>query len=397
MANILILTHWTNGDVLPFFKIGKLLKSSGHDVTIFTHCVFEDTAKKYGLNFVSIDELPEYMEMQKDFPVLADAVNGIENVIAFQNKFHGTERLLREYERMKPYCKKENTLLIFRHRSSVAALLMAEKLSVPAISVFLAPNYLSHLDFHEEIMGDAIRAEINNARKILGLPPINSWTEWMCSATGMIGLWPNWFASDEEGWPKKIKVLGFPAMELSQEKADKTIGDYLEEHGKCVIVSGGTSKMVSADFYRIAIKACEIAKVGCIAVIPFEELKPAEKCEGALIVEKLDLRDVLGRVDAIIHHGGMGTLSEALFFKVPQILLAHLVDRPENAQRLRANKLCLSYPPKRWQPEKIAEGIRQILSDDYRREYEQRLKNLNCFTGEELNDYISEILDGRNT
>ena len=394
MANILFLTHWTDGDVLPFFKIGRLLKTYGHEITIFTHCVFEDTAKKYGFHFVPIDSQAEYLEMQKDFPVLADAVNDMESVVAFQNKYHGVERLLREYECIKPYCEKEDTLLIFRHRSSMAALLLADKLSLPAISVFLAPNYLSHLDFHEEIMGDAMKVEINKAREMIGLPQIDSWTKWMCSATGIIGLWPKWFASEEEGWPSKLKVMGFPTIEPSQDEPDQLIEKYLERHSKCVIVSGGTSKMVSADFYQTAIKACQFAQVGCIAVIPFEELKPKEEFDGVLMVAKLDLRATLAKVDGIIHHGGMGTLSEALFFKVPQIIMAHLVDRPENAQRLRENDLCLSYPPKRWQPERVAEGIQKILSNVYRKEYEHRIDHLNCFAGEELNDYILEILKG---
>ena len=78
MANILFLTHWTDGDVLPFFKIGRLLKTYGHEITIFTHCVFEDTAKKYGFHFVPIDSQAEYLEMQKMYLAFAYHIkNGV--------------------------------------------------------------------------------------------------------------------------------------------------------------------------------------------------------------------------------------------------------------------------------------------------------------------------------
>lgn len=171
------------------------------------------------------------------------------------------------------------------------------------------------------------------------------------------------------------------------------VKNYLEKHSKCVIVSAGTSKMVSADFYKTAIKACQIAQVGCIAVIPFEEFIPQEECNEVLIVNKLDIRATLAKVNGIIHHGGMGTLSEALFFKVPQIIMAHFVDRPENAQRLRENDLCINYPPKRWQPERVAEGLQRILGDEYRKEYEKKIDNLSCFVREDMNKYVMEILE----
>jgi len=32
MANIVITTHWTDGDVLPFIKIGSELRKRGHRV-----------------------------------------------------------------------------------------------------------------------------------------------------------------------------------------------------------------------------------------------------------------------------------------------------------------------------------------------------------------------------
>jgi len=49
MANILIATHWTGGDVYPFIRIGKALKRRGHDVTIFTHCIYKNIVEQDGM------------------------------------------------------------------------------------------------------------------------------------------------------------------------------------------------------------------------------------------------------------------------------------------------------------------------------------------------------------
>ena len=54
MGNVVIVTHWLDGDVIPFIRIGKELKKRKHDVTLITHCHFEDAARKAGIDFVRV-------------------------------------------------------------------------------------------------------------------------------------------------------------------------------------------------------------------------------------------------------------------------------------------------------------------------------------------------------
>jgi len=66
MANIVITTHWTDGDVLPFIKIGSELRKRGHRVTLITHCYYKNMAKSQGLDFEAWDSPEQHRQMLED-------------------------------------------------------------------------------------------------------------------------------------------------------------------------------------------------------------------------------------------------------------------------------------------------------------------------------------------
>ena len=96
MANVILVTHWTGGDVYPFIRLGKLLRIEGHDVTILTHCVYEEKAKAAGLRFLPVDTMEEYKDLNRDLSMLADPIGRKDEYLRFHSLYHGKERLLRE-------------------------------------------------------------------------------------------------------------------------------------------------------------------------------------------------------------------------------------------------------------------------------------------------------------
>jgi UDP:flavonoid glycosyltransferase YjiC (YdhE family) len=92
--------------------------------------------------------------------------------------------------------------------------------------------------------------------------------------------------------------------------------------------------MLHADFYSAAIGA--VARVGrpALVVTPYRDLLPDPLPAHARWVPSLPFAAVLPAVDAIVHHGGIGTAMRALRSGTPQVILAHGLDRPDNAARL---------------------------------------------------------------
>ena len=54
------------GDVFPFIWLGRQLLARGHRVTMITACLFEEQAKKAGLNFIPFGKKDEFEAMMHD-------------------------------------------------------------------------------------------------------------------------------------------------------------------------------------------------------------------------------------------------------------------------------------------------------------------------------------------
>ena len=226
MANIVLVTHGTGGDVRPFIKLGRILKDLNHEVTIITHCIYQEEAEKNFLNFVALDNYEEYKERIDKLSTLSDAIKEFKKYNDFNKKYCGFSQLYKEYKIIRNYCKKKNTIIIFRHRFSLAGLLAAEKEQIPAISLFLAPNYIQHLKLHEEIIGEIMKKEINKVREKIKLKDIDNWTEWMCSTKLKIALWPEWYAKEEVESIKNTIAIGFPEKRYKVKSTAK-LNDFL--------------------------------------------------------------------------------------------------------------------------------------------------------------------------
>ncbi|MBY5768540.1 glycosyltransferase family 1 protein [Rhizobium leguminosarum] len=367
MANILLVTHWTGGDVIPFVRMGMLLRRRGHRVRIFTHHVYEREAMNADLQFTSLDTAEAWASMTNDLALLSDPVMHIEDTIRFSKKYHGRNNILSEYEKISEYSIPGDTVVIGRHRSSVSALIAAEKHQLPVASVMLAPNYLSHLSLHEDLFGKMMAHEVNGARAEIGLGDIQSWTGWMCSPKRILGMWPEWFAPREADWPKSLLTLDFP---IQFEERNQTLPDevrlLLANGTKPVLITAGTSKMVKPEFYQVAQDACHRLGRPAILVAQHDELVPAHLNENVHVFRYLPIAEVMPYVSAVIHHGGIGTLSEAVRAGVPQLILPYYADRPDNAFRLSELGVAEFFPPALWEPAQISESMSRLLTPEFK-------------------------------
>jgi UDP:flavonoid glycosyltransferase YjiC (YdhE family) len=66
------------------------------------------------------------------------------------------------------------------------------------------------------------------------------------------------------------------------------------------------------------------------------------------------------RMAAVIHHGGIGTIACATATGVPQLILAHGADRPDNALRLQRLGVAEYLPPTAWRPGVLAEKLNEL-------------------------------------
>ena len=81
-----------------------------------------------------------------------------------------------------------------------------------------------------------------------------------------------------------------------------------------------------------------------------------------------DLSAVLPRCAAIVHHGGIGTLAQAIAAGTPQLTMPMGFDQPDNATRLARLGIGRWVRPAEFTAEHVAAALRGLLDDPRTRE-----------------------------
>lgn len=115
--------------------------------------------------------------------------------------------------------------------------------------------------------------------------------------------------------------------------------------------------MINPLFYQVSVDACKLANKAAVLVVPFDELVPQNLPRNIVRFKSVPLKKLMSDVCAVIHHGGIGTASEAVACGIPQMILPHMADRPDNAHRLRNLGVAKVFPELRWSPELLAQGL----------------------------------------
>lgn len=363
MANVVMTTHWTGGDVYPFIRMGKILALRGHQVTIITHCAYEKKARDAGLNFTAIDTPGEWAEFLVDDARVGNPLNNLEGVIAFRAKYQCKQRFLAEYERVVANCAARDTVLFVRHLDSVAALLAAEKLGIPIIAAYMAPSFLTQLGADEELFGARLVAELNATRAALELPPARNWHAWWSAPKKVLGFWPSWFDTIGAESSTPIVPVGF-ALDEDEAKAvlPVEVQDFLANNPAPILISGGTGKQLKAGFYEICAQACQLLGRPALLVTQHADLVPTSLPDTIKWFSYLPFAKLMPLMGAIIHHGGINTCAQGLAAGIPQLVLGYYYDRPGNGYRLKQLGVADYLPPVQWKPDVIAQTLRHILT-----------------------------------
>ncbi len=352
-------THGSHGDVLPFVALGRALRDRGHKVELLTHAPFRGLAEREGLEFTAIDTAEAYEANLSDTPPLLGAglrrwrayyeANGLFEQIAFETRL--------ALERYVP----GETILVGRHTTAISTLFAAEALDAPAAWVAVTPiQYMSERGIahtYAKTMAD----HLDDLRKGIGLPPVKDWAAWFASAHLDVALWPSWFDQAGTPAPKRVRLTGAP---LGDSSSDHELPAEAEEllDQDAVLVTGGTGRMLHDRFYEVAIEACRAVGRPALLAVRHRDLVPETLPDGMRWFPGLPFAQVVPRVGAILHHGGIGTLIRAATSGTPQVVLAHGFDRAENGARVAAAGLGSWLPEQRWSAEEAAALLKAALT-----------------------------------
>ncbi|HEY6564935.1 MAG TPA: nucleotide disphospho-sugar-binding domain-containing protein, partial [Pirellulaceae bacterium] len=109
---------------------------------------------------------------------------------------------------------------------------------------------------------------------------------------------------------------------------------FLGEGRPPVVVTPGSANRFGESFFATALEAHERLGIRTILVSRFREHVPHPLPRQSRHIEFASFAQLLPRTAAIVHHGGIGTVAQALAAGIPQVIHPLSHDQPDNGSRV---------------------------------------------------------------
>ncbi len=373
------------GDVNPMLAIARELHRSGERVLFLTSERYLPLAQRAGLLVHSLVSEEQFQRMSRH-PQL-------------WHPRHGAKLLLREavehflethYDWLEATCVPGQTVLVSHVLDFSGRIYRDRYPQIPFVSVLPAPAMLRSRQTPPRLSSqvwersiprwmipglyrladlwvDRVGAgAINRLRKRIGLPPVVRMLDrWWWSPDLVLGLFPEWYSiASEDRWPE-LELIGFPLADSADVLAPQVaqqLSDLLEKFGtdKPLVFAPGTAHEQAGKFLESAAAVCEALNMPGVLLSPNAEQQPTRLPPRVVTAEYLPFSQLLPHAAAIIHHGGVGTTSQALRAGVPQIVVPMAFDQFDNAERV-AKLECGSWLPMAKQsPSRLVAHLRNL-------------------------------------
>jgi len=381
-VHIIIVTIGSSGDVHPFLGLGMALAGRGHRVTLATNPYFEQLVRLGGMEFVPLDTEKNFREMIAD-PMVWHRYLGVKTVME-----RGVLRQIRPvYDAIAERYEPGETVVV---GSSLAfgARVAQEHLGIPLATVHLAPSVflstykspvlpglfmpdwlprpLKQFQFWSTealVLDRMIGGPLNALRRELGLAPARRiMSRWWHSPDRVIAMFPEWYAAPQPDWPPQTTLAGFPLYdEQGLTEPPSEVAEFLAEGDPPIVFTPGSANVFGHRFFAEAAEACRLLGRRGMLLTRFSEQIPRELPSGVRHFDFVPFRTLLPKVAALVHHGGIGTLSQGLAAGVPQLIMPMSFDQPDNAARIARLGVGTSLSPRRFRGPAVARRLAELL------------------------------------
>jgi rhamnosyltransferase subunit B len=245
------------------------------------------------------------------------------------------------------------------------------------------PRTLKRILFYASdrfVIDRALAPEINRFREEQSLPPVKHiFGDWMHSPLASIGLFPDWFASPQPDWPLQTHLTGFIFHDkrVEDEQLPQDVLDFLDAGDPPIVFTPGTAMKHGGQFFEASIQACQMLGRRGMLLTQHKDQLPSKLPEGIRHFDYLPFSLVLPRVAALVHHGGIGTIAQALAAGIPQVIRPMTHDQPDNAARVQLLGTGVSVSPTDYTAQTVSEKLNALLSSPdvltHGKEYSQRI------------------------
>ncbi len=374
--HFLCSTFGSAGDVFPMVGLAIELRRRGHSVTIATNAHFEPLAREHDIPFETLGTQDDYIACAAN-PDLWHPQRAFSHVFSFFRPV-----LKRQYELFADAAGRRDTAgvtscfgfgaLLARetHRLPILTLHLQPAVlwsdsDPPALPGLFGPRWLKGLLYRigERCFIDPVVCPfLNEWRKELGLSPVRKITRWWNSPDGVLGMFPEWFAPPQPDWPQNLIQTDFPLWNhRSSESLSEDVARFLGEGDSPIVFTPGSANVHGRPFFEAAITACNHLRRRGIFLTEFPEQLPQPLPASIAHFKYVPLDILLPRVAAFVHHGGIGSTSQALLAGIPQVLMPLAHDQFDNGARIIRLGVGESIPAKRFIGLRLADALARLF------------------------------------
>lgn len=393
-ARIVIATVGSLGDLFPFLAIGQELSARGHRVAIATHGIHQATIEQAGLDFADASGIPEPEDREAFIARAFDRWRGPRFVV---HDFAAKD-VRASYEKLAPIVANADAMITTT--LAFAAQILGEQLNAAGklcwLSAVLAPaGFLSAYDppatgiaLLDPLMRGAPRrgrrlqglarcitqgwtAPVRDFRRSLGLPPVSPlgdpFHRGQHAPQGVLALFSPLLGQPQPDWPAQAHVTGF-ARYVQTAELDRPLRAFLDAGAAPLVFTlGSTAVHMGADFLRESLAAALGLSQRAVLLTGSAEMRaklPADLPASIHAVDYAPHAALFPCACVIIHHGGIGTSSEALYAGKPMLVVPHGFDQPDNAARLKRLGVAEILPAASYRENHAAPLLKRLLADD---------------------------------
>jgi UDP:flavonoid glycosyltransferase YjiC (YdhE family) len=351
---VVIVTFGSAGDVLPFVAVARELENRGHDVELLTNDRYRDPVEAAGIEFTALGEAEVFEQLAAD-PRLWHPVRGSLHVLSEM-----VRRLPESVDGLLDRVREARPDVLVGSSLAFAARIVRDLERVPLMTVHLSPAVLRSVHrpprLHgawspdwaprwyrramwwvadrvvEPVLGPHLRSEL--VRR--GLPPVrHPLAEWWHSPDGVLGLFPDWFAPPQPDWPEQLELTGFPLADGDHAQGvDPELDMWLRSGPVPVVVTPGSANYHAGRMLSSAVAAAAALGQRVLVVATDGSAVPDPLPTGSIHRPWLPFGDILPRAGALISHGGIGTVAQALAAGTPHLVVSFAHDQLDNGSRL---------------------------------------------------------------
>ncbi|MCJ2084006.1 glycosyltransferase [Methylobacterium sp. J-090] len=382
--HIKLVAVGSHGDVLPFIGLGAELVRRGHEAVLAAPAPFAQLAARAHLPFHALGTRADY-DRTLGVPDLWHPRRGA--FVLFDQLAPTTEQT---YDWLARTSRPGETLVV-ASTLGLGARVAQDKLGLPVVTVHVMPLLvesrhaapvmpgipLAHLlpsrlrhwlgrGADRYVIGPAALPKLNALRRRLDLAPVRRLRHWWNSPTRILLMFPDWFTAPQADWPAQAAQVGFPLVDRLGDtpSLNPDLSDFLASGPAPLVFTYGSAMRQGQAFFRTACALCRSTGRRGVLLAPEAGQVPLDLPPGVIHVPYAPLSALLPRAAALIHHGGIGTVAQALAAGVPQLVVPVAFDHFDEGLRLRRLGVGAMLGRRRFTPVRAAQVLTRLLDSD---------------------------------